>query len=231
MSTEPRSAATPGTVGSFGPLTHRVAGPVGVVHEDWESRWPASGCRVAPGTVCIGHRPQLPTAGLPVLDVTEQDGNAAYVAKADIDKIKLGAADLEVTQGAPTLGTRHYWPVWLLDSATSEMVGSVVRTPADWATVDIVLWWVNVGTGTGDVNFRALTRSQGVGEALASPAGTAVVATAGAQDVITTTPLVTGVAVADTKYLLVDIQRQGPDATDTLGNDIGLIAVTVKKAS
>jgi hypothetical protein len=168
-----------------------------------------------------------------LVKVAEAPGHthsAAYVAKLDVDKIVFGPADLVAISGSPSVATINSWPVWLLDAAANEIVGNILKVPRDWTSVNVTIRWVNAGTGTGDVNFRFLSRGQTVGDTLTSPAGsTEVVITASGQNVIVRTILVTGVAVNTANDILVAAQRQGGVASDTLPNDIGLLGLTIQR--
>jgi hypothetical protein len=170
------------------------------------------------------------TAWIEVL--TEPRANTAYLQKTHYDEIDITAGALGPTRGAPSLAAAAtFWPVWLLDAASTEAVSGVIRTPGDWATVNIVLWWINAGTGTGDARVRVVTRNQGNGELLAADANPYLTLTAAGQNVLVATTLATGVTVDSLKVFLASIERSGADALDTLANDIGVVAVLIQKAS
>jgi hypothetical protein len=160
------------------------------------------------------------------------DATTAYLAKADYDEIDITAAALGPTRGAPSLAAAAtFWPVWLLDAATTEAVSGVIRTPGDWTTVNIVLWWINAGTGAGDVRLRAVTRNEGNGGVLGADANAYVTVAAQLQNKLVATTLATGIAVDDLKVFLASIERPGADALDTLANDIGVVSILISKAS
>jgi hypothetical protein len=67
---------------------------------------------------------------VPLAIVGDKQDNTAYILKTDLDEIELPAASLVESAGTPSRAVRTYWPVWLLDAATGEAVGSVIRIPA-----------------------------------------------------------------------------------------------------
>lgn len=143
------------------------------------------------------------------------------------------AGDLESVRGTPARGNPNVtWSYWLLDSATQEAVGAVLHIPTGWSTVDIDVWWVNAGAGAGDVVLGYRRDSPGEGGALGTGAasGSATV-TASAQNIVKKTTVGTGVSVSSLSLAGIAVERNGSAGADTLGNDIGVLAVVIRKAS
>lgn len=146
------------------------------------------------------------------------------------DPIWLNPADLRPVIGTPSQDQQQRWPVWLLDSAASEFVGASVRLPGDWNAVAIDVLYANNGVGTGDVRLRGDFLMRAGGENLAAPtAGTAVTSTAGDGDLVKTVTLNGSYALTASKQLLLNVGRLGADSLDTLGNDIALVGVIIRR--
>jgi hypothetical protein len=160
--------------------------------------------------------------------------NAAYAPKSETTRETIGAGHMEPLRGAPSLSNpTGTWVMWLLDAATVEGVGSAVGIPPGWQTVDVDLWWVNAGTGSGNVTFLLMRQNAVEGLSLGTDAAAAAVtATAAGQNIVQRTTLETGLAVGDTSRLLsLGVERRAAAASDTLANDVGVLALVLKKVS
>jgi hypothetical protein len=121
----------------------------------------------------------------------------------------------------------------LLDASSAESISSHFFVPPQWATAHIDLYWNNHSTGVGDVawgiDYNAAASN---GSTLtASVLGAAVTATAGAQDVVVVSRLVTGYGLTATTVQLLHIYRSAANAADTLANDAAVLGVLLTRAS
>jgi hypothetical protein len=165
--------------------------------------------------------------------LTRTDANAAYAPKSETTRVTIGAGAMETTRGTPSLGNPNSaYVYWLLDAAATESVGSGVGIPPGWQTVDVDVWWVNAGTGSGDIVLRLVRQNAVEGVSIGVFAAAAVTVTAGSQNVLIRTRLETGLSASDASRLMtMAVERRGGDAADTLPNDIGVIALVLTKAS
>lgn len=144
----------------------------------------------------------------------------------------LPAAVMTAVSGSPTLGTvgGGRRQAWLLDAAGTEILGAQAYFNATLATrVRVKLVWTNVGAGAGNVVFAIgyLNAADGVTVNVAdSGAGNFTVA-APAQDIVKETTLAADFPVAANSTLFVRISRVGGDASDTLANDCGVLALVL----
>jgi hypothetical protein len=112
----------------------------------------------------------------------------------------------------------------LFDGAAAELAVSTAQLPAEWAAVDINIYWSSV-TGTGNVVWRLDTADIVIGQAPPTPSVSSfITVSAGAGTVVVKSAARTGVALAGVP-LVVSVARLGNDAGDTLVADAGLIGV------
>lgn len=145
----------------------------------------------------------------------------------------IAAADLEISNGAPTLATiGDTWPYWSVDDATTEGVVTVTQVPTDWATYDVDLWWIGNGGGANNVLWRVAVADAADGSTLGAGTLSGVTAANPGSNILEVTRLVTGQAVpASGNVTSVRIVRGGGDALDTLAGDVGILGVLLTKAS
>jgi hypothetical protein len=158
--------------------------------------------------------------------VNRSDANAAYPLKADLDTVWVSAAQMLTSAGAPSLTVRGLYPLWLMDAAVEEAVTFSTEMLGHWLTCDVELWWTPLGTGGGDVVWRADTWAANVGEVVLDNAnlGVGVTAAAGTQSTAARTVLLTDAAL--TKALnAIRIVRSGGVAADTHAADAGILGV------
>jgi hypothetical protein len=200
------------------------------------------------------------TASIDAAKITDRRtaaANAAYLAKtqnlADVpDKAAartnldvaplsatniavLGAGALAAARGAPSLaGVATHFTGWLLDAASTESVSSQVVVPQHWKTMDVECWYTNPGTGSGNVVLRSvLAASGGItgGGTLSVGAQANVTDTAPAQNALRKVRLAANVTVTSGEMQLVNVERIGGDAADTLGNDMAVLAIILRRVS
>lgn len=156
-----------------------------------------------------------------------------------MDIVVLQAAVFDISSGNPIMAPApaNRRRAFAFDAATGERIQSHVRIPASWATVHVDFYWANAAAGAGDVTWRLFWQTEADGtDASAFFTGTAgnVVVTAGAQNIVKKTRMVTGDDLGlggSGGLLVVAPDRNAADATDTLGNDAWLYAVEFTKAS
>jgi hypothetical protein len=185
----------------------------------------------------------LTTNRLPGDTITAADINGiasevnGKVARAG-SKILVPAQQMIATFGAPTLtgigaAADKMHAAWLLDAASSENLTGQLLIPPAWATVDVALWWTNAGTGSGDVKYHLITNvafnaeTLGGTNVITSPVATA----APAQNVAKLDLLASGLAVTAERLFGFRLQRTGENAGDSLANDVGVLAVEIRRAS
>lgn len=148
------------------------------------------------------------------------------------DLVTINAAAMINDGGSPSLQGFGQGVAWLLDSASDETVKLSAASPRDWATADIILWWVNAGAGSGDVRWQIKHQARSDGEATTSGVTTTdITITAGSQNNYKKSTVVSGASLTDAKLVNVTVMRNADDAADTLGNDVGLVAVELRRAS
>lgn len=134
--------------------------------------------------------------------------------------------------GTPALGVSNRTVGWLLDSASTEIIGTQVDFPAGWTTYDATVYWANAGAGSGNVGFRCDVAALTAG--VATPAGgtgSAKTRTAGLQNIIVTSSLFSAAATAPDGPANFQVLRLGADAADTLANDCIVIGVLLTKVT
>lgn len=148
------------------------------------------------------------------------------------DPIIFGPSDVYSVVGSPSISSINRWPVWLLDSATSEAVGVTFRPPRSWAALSIEAIYTNAGAGSGDVVLRGDTMSRPSGSTVVAPNPSGeIVSVAPSTNVIRTVTLVASVPIIDDETVLINVIRLGGSANDTLADDIGLLAIVVRRVA
>lgn len=179
--------------------------------------------RVKAGGVTVGTNGVLSFG--PVAAPSFEPGEETITLGAQNFMLGSGSAALSVAASGTT-------PHWLLDSAASETIAALTRIPAHWTTFNVVFWWFNVsGGGAGDVrwSFEYLAVTDGMTITDASSSAS-VTATALAAQVVESTVVASGLT-APNGLMRLRPMRLGAHAADTLGNDVGLFAVQLVKAS
>jgi hypothetical protein len=149
--------------------------------------------------------------------------------------VVIGAGALAAAVGAPALApVATNFTGWLLDAASTESVSSQTLVPPSWATMNVECWYTNPGTGTGNVVLRSVLSAGGGltdGETLGTGSLANVTNAAPAQNVLRKVTVAAGVGAAAGELQLVNVERIGADAGDTLPNDIAVLAIVLRRAS
>lgn len=150
------------------------------------------------------------------------------------DVIWLNPSDLRSILGTPAIVETNV-PGWALDGATTdEAVGASFVLPAGWGITTADIYWMNDGAGAGNVVWRGSLKTLTPGTDLVSEAAVATTAApqaAAAQNVVVKTDSIipNNNTTVDTLYHL-RIDRLQSDAGDTLGNDVRLLGVRLRRA-
>lgn len=122
---------------------------------------------------------------------------------------------------------------WRFDASTQERIAAHFGgIPVGWSTVDVILWWQNESSGSGDVMWNVEYRSNAAGEttSVAVPSVGTQTVTAGGQYVLVKTTCATSVSVDPDELQQIRVSRIAGNAADTLANDATLLAVQLVKS-
>jgi hypothetical protein len=157
------------------------------------------------------------------------------------ERLWLPATSFVAIEGSPTLSTLNTsaaaskTAAFLMDSATTEGITGSFITPASWSTIDLYVWWSNAGAGSGDVAWAMADDTFGDADSTDAHTGyqpSPAAIAAPAQFVIKRSKFNTSArGVTSNEMHRVQILRYGADAADTLGNDIGVLALEIVRAS
>lgn len=171
------------------------------------------------------------------IDIRRRGGadSGPSLPTTDADRLIVRASDMHLTVGSASATNYGGIPVWALDAASNEGVGLLVYPfPSHWATFDLDIWWLNSGTGSGDVRWRVFYGSVGNGDAASLTAGNTetVAAAPTVANQVKVTEGLTGIAVpAAGKALQLRLQREASHASDTLAADAGLALIVLRNAA
>jgi hypothetical protein len=149
--------------------------------------------------------------------------------------ISLTAGAMHSVVGSPSLSStasfRH--SAWLMDQTADEAIAGRVHIPSGWATFNVDVLWANAGAGSGAVVFNTNLVKVAPGATI-NAAGTSpgtVTATAGAQDVLVRTTVITATATVADALNGLRLYRIGSNVADTVANDIAILAVEFVRVS
>jgi hypothetical protein len=156
-----------------------------------------------------------------------------FVPKAG-DALWFGPEQMQIgAEGTPSRGFVNGVNAMLFDQSARELVTVTAYPPQHWATMHADVWWSNAGAGAGNIFFECYQLSFGDGDTI--PGNNLLlnaVATAPAQNVVEVTRISSSaITVTAGKAYQFLIGRKGSDATDTLGNDAGFLALVISRAS
>lgn len=180
-----------------------------------------------------------PTSTVTVPDATA-DTHALNRQTADArygDRLWLGAADLNITDGSPVLdavfASRNVgWK--MSDTGGLQLVAGSVVIPAGWSSYDVNVWWYTSAT-TGDVVLRRRVFGKAPGDAGGTGAGnvdtTATVA--GVANEITSTTVASGntQGVGGSAIAFLEVGRFADDAADTATSTVSVLGVELVRVS
>ena len=153
------------------------------------------------------------------------------------DRLWLGAADLNITDGSPVLGGVNAgrnvgWK--MADTGGLQLVAGSVVIPAGWSTYDVNVWWYTSVT-TGDVVFRRRVYGKVPGDNGDGGAGavdtTATVAGV-ANDITSTTIASANTAgVGGSAIAFLEVGRFANDGADTATSTVSVLGVELVRVS
>jgi hypothetical protein len=159
------------------------------------------------------------------------------INQPEASTVTIAATRLTPVTGTPVVGMAGaQLPGYILDSTAAEAVAVLLGRdviPASWKTFAVDISWTNTTANVGDVRHDASYTWLGDGDAFAT--GTYVSGTAqsaptafGTQK---TTRVVSAITADAAKSLYLRVIRNGGDASDTLANDSGLVAIKLTRLS
>lgn len=151
-------------------------------------------------------------------------GSEAYALASQA--FYVPAKEFELASGSPAYermtGTTRP-SLWKFDSSSSEYIEAAIFIPRPWTSVDVDVYWTNLGAGSGQVEWELNMLGVGDGDDMNTfPTAQATInPTAPAQYVTEVTELAAAVAVTpgDLQYIRF---RRDPSGTDDLANDAGM---------
>lgn len=158
----------------------------------------------------------------------------ATVRQEPSETMWVGAAAFQPSSGSPTLnGSTMGVPAWLLDAAATEVVTTTLMVPSGWRQFAVDLWWTNAGAGAGDVvvNTRYANRGDTTNITGAEVNAGNVGLAAPAQNVIKVNTVLSGLIRKPDQLFRVNVRRVGGDAGDTLGNDMALLGLVLRRTA
>jgi hypothetical protein len=172
------------------------------------------------------------------LDLDQIDQHASTVTSPDLltytPSLWVGAAMMQSSSGTPTLNASTLGaPAWLLDAAATEVVAGVVVIPEDWETFNVIAWYTNASSGSGDIvtNYRYVQRALTENITGSETNEGNVTTTSVAQNIIGSRTVSSGVYRRAGSIYRFNFRRVGGDGSDSLGNDIGLLGFQFVSAS
>lgn len=218
-----------GDLGAYEPVFDRQAADAGTLSLLLTTVGPDGG---AVGTGVAPYTAQWGAVGTVNLDAL-MGAAALGLANVPAERTTVLPCDMLASAGSPTNNASAVGvPCWQMDTAATEVVACAAKVPENWETYNIVLWWCNVSTGTGNVGWQARYAHRAIGLAInggETNAGTVTVA-AGAQYVVTQTTLATGVKFLPGSVPRFNIRRDTTVASN-LANDAGILRVDLVRVT
>lgn len=146
----------------------------------------------------------------------------------------IGANEMYLASGTPTLSNTLGAPAWLMDPAATEVISGALFIPQGWRTFDVDMWWANTAAGTGDVvdQFRYVFRKAGNNMTAGEINLGNVTRAAGAQNITTVTTVATGITVMPNDQLWrFNYRRAGADVLDTLANETAVFGFVLRRTA
>jgi len=157
--------------------------------------------------------------------------------RRDDTPIVLGAGDMDVVEGSPTIQTIHNrWVAYAFPDSGVHRVAGIVTVPPQWAALDIELWYTTLtgNSGTTRVRDRRLAPNEGQDLFESDSSDTSLLVSNQAEH-LATYKLTQNAAVSDTDSssigpgpMLLAFQRN--DIDNTLRGDLLEIALVLRKA-
>lgn len=147
------------------------------------------------------------------------------------ERIVFSGVRLGGVGGSPANTNVNRHILYALDASNDEWMSATTQLPRDWTKVDIVLYWDNRSAGSGDVAWSAGISAVDPSSSVTAPTmQTPVVVAAAAQNQIEEVTLASGLTVDAVFPTLFAVQRDADNTSDTLANDVGIVALIVQRA-
>lgn len=158
-----------------------------------------------------------------------------YITDTRLETISLTPSAFTAIQNTPVVGTvgGTRYPAYLFDGTNDEMIGTWFVVPLNWTGFTMTVYWVNAGSGSGDVVFVGQCREFQDGDSvnvLTDQNSSNGTLTAGAQDVLMTTTIPGTFTCTAGKFFAARVKRTPTSGSDTLTNDVGVILVKLTRA-
>lgn len=177
-------------------------------------------------SACV--RPKLSANQLINHTDTNVDNNSSSLILDDLEAVFISPYQFIARTGTPVLtsvaGRRQ---VWALDASTVESVTAYTYFPAKsfaGLTWNVKVMSINLGAGTGDVNFNVQIEEFADGDDLSvneTAYSWSITPTMGAQNILKTSTLSLKYTGENSNIASVTVQRVATSGTDTLTNDVG----------
>jgi hypothetical protein len=163
-----------------------------------------------------------------LLVATDVEAALAELAALANPIIVAGAAQMLALSGSPVVGVVNTNAIacWLMDAATTEIVGGMIRLPG-WNSFNAQIIWAPSTTGAGDVRWEWRRTTLTAGALPTVSGATTFVSTApGVAEQVVVTAASASVSLASLgSYHGFRISRTGGDAADTYAADAKLIGI------
>jgi len=160
--------------------------------------------------------------------------------RRDDTPIVLGAGDMAVIDGAPSITAIHNrWAAYALSDNGDQRVGGIVTVPPQWASLDIDLWYTTLTGNSGDARVRDRRLAPNEGQDLIETSSSdKLLSVSVPAEHLGTHTLTKDVPVSDSDAspigpgpLLLAFERRPNVSSDTLSGDLLVIALVLRKVS
>jgi hypothetical protein len=187
----------------------------------FQSRTDADGLKATPLVLGNGAAPVVDMTGATSVTVPDATGATHAVNRQTgdnrYDTVRaFMPADMTPADGAAaTLTELFKRDVFTFAASANQAVVFSLNVPLHWTSINVHAQWVNFNDGSGDVTWRLDKKSDEVGDTISSvpSSGTSVTVTAGAENVITETLMLSDHSVTGGETLTFVLFRLGPGET------------------
>lgn len=170
------------------------------------------------------------------------DGATAHTSLPDFNDVPIFIAAQQLNTGgfgSPSLSRRgstaiDFTWVWLMSPTASEGIYGTVFVPRGWGSFVPSVHWVPTNTHVGDVQFQFFWNGLEPGSSMVAGAGgaAAIGGSSGTTDQVEKTSFSSvSVAFEAGHPIKIFLVRDAPNVTDTYNADIGVIGLSLERAS